>query len=193
MHKLLRDVETRWISHEGPARRVLEQLPALLKHVKAYRSESPACVKGIEMYARMTDLERILSLAALLPMLAELKVLINVMQSRDAYVHDLSLSIQTVLTRLEAMYVKDATAYVGADFKSLSALSNCVSRKEKRRSASPIEFWSDADDPEDEGTAHYVYGDEGVELLAVPRRKGTAGPTQHRTTCDEEVVQVDVV
>lgn len=96
-------------------------------------------------------------------------------QMRDAYVHDLSLSIQTVLNRLEAMYVKDATAYVGADFTSLSALSNCVSRKETFRSASPIEFWSDPDDPEDKGTAHYVYGDEGVKLLAVPRRKGTAG------------------
>ena len=182
VHMMLADVETRWISHEAPVRRLLSQLPAVLKHVVEHLSRMPRCSKGIEMHARMTDLERVIALAALLPMLSELKSLIKIMQSRDAYVFDLCQAISTVHAKLDNMYLKTDLAYAGAEFKYLTDLAKCVKKSAVSKLVSPIQFMCDPHDAGDKGTAHYALGEgddvQYVEMLAVPKRNSVVGRPQ---------------
>lgn len=80
VHQMMRDVETRWVSHFPPAQRVSEQMPALILHaVREVAEQSGAAqAAALEHQARLTDLERMLGLAAVLPMLRGLNTLIKV-------------------------------------------------------------------------------------------------------------------
>lgn len=193
-HKLLRDVETRWISHAAPMTRLLEQFPAVLKHVVDLSSTEPHNLKVQEMYSRLTDLERLLALAAVQPMLAELQVLIKVTQKRDVYVGDLSDAITSTLSKLDQLYLQEGQAFTGAPFAYLCKLEGCIKKSAARRRQSPLQLC----DSEEGGTAviRYEYGDESVEMNAVPRRTGMPGrplsTPQPLTKKDFKVLLADV-
>jgi len=80
LHAMLRDILTRWISHYAPMQRVSDHYPALVKHATDAVAECTGAqlTAAMQQLSRVTDLERYLGLAALLPMLKELNRFIKV-------------------------------------------------------------------------------------------------------------------
>ena len=79
-HNILCPAETRWISHYAPMARVLEQMPPFVAHVDLLEQTSTGAEysSAVEHMARLMDLERVLAMAALLPVLKELRILVQV-------------------------------------------------------------------------------------------------------------------
>jgi hypothetical protein len=78
------DVETRWASHTKPAERLVKLMPALLRYVHLHTDYSPE--SSISLHAMVTDLTRMLALAALQPMLRSVQLLSKTLQQDDIYV-----------------------------------------------------------------------------------------------------------
>ena len=72
--KLLKDVETRWISLYEPACRVREEYPSLVGFMHKYRHEVD---RARDLLFRLTDLETLLTLVGILPMLKEINTLMK--------------------------------------------------------------------------------------------------------------------
>lgn len=77
------DVLTRWISHTQPAQVLWELLPALMLFTQSTAEES---VAFSSLDTMLRDVQLILCLAALLPLLVQLKTLIKTLQHADIYI-----------------------------------------------------------------------------------------------------------
>ena len=75
-HRIIRTAPMRRISHYSALDRALEQLVALVAHA-AEEEQEDSHTKTIEQVARLTDLNRWLGMAIILPMLKQLNMLIK--------------------------------------------------------------------------------------------------------------------
>jgi hypothetical protein len=108
--KLLRHVETRWVSLCKPMQRVLVMFAALLKHSGDLYTDSHApggkpSVNVDVFYNRMVDLRNLLSCAILLPMMQELESLVKAFQCRDMYLPEISNAVEKARRNIKNLYI----------------------------------------------------------------------------------------
>eukprot|EP00798_Chlamydomonas_sp_ICE-L_P008015 gene8015-1245_t len=110
--RMIRDVTTRWLSQLKPAERVWDQY-----HVLSGLFENLADTNAVEdlseqvdqstatsIYKHLVDVERLLSLALLLPLLRTLNALSQLTQQRHAFIQDLTDAVATTSAAIEDMY-----------------------------------------------------------------------------------------
>jgi hypothetical protein len=73
-NKLLKDVDTRWISLNGPAQRLFSEYQSLVGVMYEHRFSVD---KSQDILFRLTDIETLLTLVGILPMLDEMNVLMK--------------------------------------------------------------------------------------------------------------------
>lgn len=122
---LLRDVQTRWISHFDPLQRFLENLAPLFLSVDDIQSgRAGQNTTSARSFSKLLcNYNALLSCAALLPLLSTLNCLIKVLQQADCYIVDMMDSIQQACERISDQY-SSLSAFGGAEFKHWHALSH---------------------------------------------------------------------
>ncbi|KAH9298549.1 hypothetical protein KI387_030231 [Taxus chinensis] len=120
--KLLKDVETRWISLYEPACRVREEYPSLVGFMHKYRHE----VDRARDLFHLTDLETLLTLVGILPMLKEINTLMKHAQGRLIYIVDFIRMRKMVCQSLDILYCSQDSfdALVFENWKDLLDLKN---------------------------------------------------------------------
>ncbi|KAG0572981.1 hypothetical protein KC19_VG138700 [Ceratodon purpureus] len=116
--KILRNVKTRWISMLSPALRIMNEYNVLV--VKFHQDSQAASVTNVLAY--LTDVQILLGLACLLPMLRSLHSLIKFAQGRDLFVCDYVAPIHCCMEEVQAFYVDEAKSFeqdIFWDFKAL--------------------------------------------------------------------------
>lgn len=88
---MLQDITTRWLSQLKPAERIWKQYAALVfafDEFSATRSNDQA--QATSIFNELVELERMLGLGAVLPMLRIMNTLVKTCQERHIFVQDLS-------------------------------------------------------------------------------------------------------
>lgn len=99
--KLQKDVEMRWISLYEPACRVREKYPLLVGFMHKYRHEVH---RVRDFFFRLIDLETLLTLFGILPMLQEINTLMKHAQGRLIYIVDFIRMRKMVCQSLDILY-----------------------------------------------------------------------------------------
>jgi hypothetical protein len=84
--KILQNVKTRWISMLSPLKRVLSEYRILLVKMYSYQFIKPTIPATKVNYELMVDIECLLTLAAVLPLLEVVKGLVVFVQFPSVYV-----------------------------------------------------------------------------------------------------------
>ncbi|KAJ9520250.1 hypothetical protein QJQ45_030274 [Haematococcus lacustris] len=112
--KVLRRVPTRWVSLLSPLRRILRLYSALVQLFA--ESEEP---QASAMYDSLMDIEVLLGLHLLLPMLQLLNSFIKLCQQRDVGVLELSHAVQQLSASVTRMYINESSRYNISDFPAI--------------------------------------------------------------------------
>ncbi|KAH7428771.1 hypothetical protein KP509_09G016700 [Ceratopteris richardii] len=103
--KLKKNIDTRWISLIGPIERLFEEYKSVIGVVNII-SLSKGIQKGKAhtLLQMLSDVETLLYLGGMLPLLREMNNLIKVSQSRDIYVMEYAVARKLTCMRLETLY-----------------------------------------------------------------------------------------
>ena len=156
--KMLRNVDTRWISMRSPAQRILGEYKTLL--VKMGLNMSPSAghkgsARAAANFDALSDVQTLLSLACFIPMLNDVHCLIKLSQARDIFICDFMQSIKVCQNELAHMFIDLETAYGTVEFSRYKELVNVNSADIPLR-------WRDLDG--DSGISHLVF-DLGVATV----------------------------
>ena len=83
--KLLKDVDTRWISLNGPAQRLFSEYKSLVRVMYQHRFSVD---KAQDLLFRLIDIKTLLTLVRILPLLHEMNVLVKMAQSHIMYIQE---------------------------------------------------------------------------------------------------------
>ena len=100
-NKILKDVETRWISLHGPAERVLAEYQSLIGVLYEQRLTVD---RAPDLLNKLSDIENLLTLASLLPMLDLMNKLVKKAQDRTMYIHEYSDLRKMTCMALDSLY-----------------------------------------------------------------------------------------
>jgi hypothetical protein len=100
-NKLLNDVDTRWISLNGPAQRLFSEYQSLVGVMYEHRF---GVDKAQDLVFRLTDIETLLTLVGILPMLDEKNVLVKMSQSRTMYIAEYTNARKFACLSLDNLY-----------------------------------------------------------------------------------------
>jgi hypothetical protein len=133
--KILKNITTRWISMLAPAVRVMNEYKVLLvkmamdskPHERDENGKKVPKDKKLLKLAKknltlLSDIQILLGLSGLLPLLRSVHSLMKFAQGRDVFVCDYVAAIQVCVAEITAFYVDDATAFsqdIFWDFKAL--------------------------------------------------------------------------
>ncbi|KAH7405300.1 hypothetical protein KP509_15G064700 [Ceratopteris richardii] len=103
--KLKKNIDTRWISLIGPVERLFEEYKSVIGVVNIM-SLSKGIQKGKAhtLLQMVSDVETLLYLGGMLPLLREMNNLIKVSQSRDIYVMEYAVARKMTCMRLKTLY-----------------------------------------------------------------------------------------
>jgi hypothetical protein len=109
--KILNNIKTRWISMLSPLKRVLSEYRVLL--IKMYSDmQTKPTVKGAETnFHRLADVQTMLSLAAILPLLQSVKNLVLFAQSPSVYVCDFTRALKLCYQDIHDSYTTASSAF----------------------------------------------------------------------------------
>ncbi|KAH7403976.1 hypothetical protein KP509_15G003200 [Ceratopteris richardii] len=93
--KLKKNIDTRWISLIGPVERLFEEYKSVIGIQKG---------KAHTLLQMLSDVETLLYLGGMLPLLRKMNNLIKVSQSRDIYVMEYAVARKMTCMRLETLY-----------------------------------------------------------------------------------------
>jgi hypothetical protein len=118
-NKVLRNVTTRWISMRSPAMRVLSEYKTLI--VKMGLDMTPAPNHRVPAGAAanfdfLVDLEVLLSLCCIMPLLNAVNRLIKLSQARDVFICDFLEALKLCQQDLAQKYIDPASAFNHVDF-----------------------------------------------------------------------------
>jgi hypothetical protein len=120
--KILRQVKTRWLSMMSPAIRMMNEYKTLV--VKMMEDEQ-AVDAAKTSFQHLMDIQIVVSLSCLIPMLKSLHQLMQLGQKRDVYICDYLDALRQCQADITAFYITDRTKYqqdVFWDFKALLEL-----------------------------------------------------------------------
>jgi hypothetical protein len=130
--KILRNVKTRWISCLEPVKRVMSEYKAL---VLKMHLDAPSLASAKANLNLLCEIELLLGLACILPMLEALNYLIKFSQQTSCFVCDMVAAVKLCQGDLFSWYVDPDTAYssdVFRKFKDIIADSSDVLSHEWR-------------------------------------------------------------
>jgi hypothetical protein len=121
---MLRDVATRWISHNAPLQRCLANLaPLLLTCADIQDGKAGKCTAAAhELLERLTNYSTLIAAAALQPLMLQLQLLIKALQVEDAYIVDLMDTVVATVEKIDCQY-DSLTGFSGTDFVSYLRLT----------------------------------------------------------------------
>jgi hypothetical protein len=90
-NKLASDVYTRWISLNGPTQRLFSEYQSLVGVMYEHHFSVD---KDQDLFFRLTDIETLLTLVGILPMLDEMNFLMKISQSRTMYIVEYTNAIK---------------------------------------------------------------------------------------------------
>ena len=128
--KMLRNVETRWISMRSPAQRILSEYKVLVAKM-GVDMPPPVGHKGnasaVGNFNALVDVEVLLSLACFVPMLNTVHCLIKLTQARDIFVCDFMQAIKVCQNELLRMFIEPSSAFQTVEFARYSEIINLKS------------------------------------------------------------------
>lgn len=104
--KMLCDVPSRWLSQAGPMQRTLSQYPALLLTADAVNSLPGAQDAAFTLMIKLCDIELLLGLAVLLPLMEELVSCVKLFQDRVCLTQTADISYRKNITTDRLMVQK---------------------------------------------------------------------------------------
>jgi hypothetical protein len=113
-NKILRDIQTRWISLQKLAERIWDEFKALVLFFS--REVEDEVVGAKYIMDLLLDLETQLSLTVVMPMLEQLDMLTKFLQCREVFLHDMVEAIQLVTQQLRDMYISPTTWFNEGQF-----------------------------------------------------------------------------
>jgi hypothetical protein len=120
--KILNNVKTRWISMLSPLKRVLSEYCVLIVKMYADMQARPA-VKGAEAnFTRLADVQTLLSLASLLPLLESVKNLVVFAQSPSVYVCDFTRALKLCYQDIHDSYRSATSAFRSDAFSVFNSI-----------------------------------------------------------------------
>ena len=99
--KLLKDVDTRWISLNGLTQRLFSEYQSLVGVMYEHRF---SVYKAQDLLFRLTDIETLLTLVRILPLLHEMNVLVKMDQSRTTYIAEYTNARKLAFLALDNLY-----------------------------------------------------------------------------------------
>ena len=84
VNKLLKDNDTRWISLDGPAHHLFSKYPSLLGLINS--KDKLGNLKYPILHLKLIDLEMLLTLVAIIPMLEEMRYIMKKAQQRAMFI-----------------------------------------------------------------------------------------------------------
>ena len=118
--KLLKDVDTRWISLKGPAQRLFDEYASLVGVMYEHRS---SVEKAKTLLFELTNIETLLTLAGILPMLHEMNNLVKLSQSRTMYIAEYTSARKITCLALDNLYLRPGS-FIGIAFTSWTKIIN---------------------------------------------------------------------
>jgi hypothetical protein len=126
-NKMLKNIETRWISMRSPAKRIMSEYTTLM--VKMGFDMTPAHGQRSnagagDNFDMLVDVEVLLSLACFIPLLDAVHYLAKFFQARDIFICDFMQAIKVCQDELARKFIDGATAFGESDFPSYSDLTS---------------------------------------------------------------------
>jgi hypothetical protein len=120
--KILKQVKTRWLSMMSPAIRVMNKYRTLV--VKMMEDQDEVDTTRTSFH-HLIDIQIVVSLSCLIPMLKSLHQLMQLGQKRDVYICDYLDALKRCQVDITAFYINDMTKFqheVFWDFKAFTGL-----------------------------------------------------------------------
>jgi hypothetical protein len=122
--KILNNVKTRWISMLSPLKRVLSEYRVLLVKMYGDMLAKPVIKGAAANFHRLADVQTLLSLAALLPLLESIKNLVVFAQSPSVYVCDFTRALKLCFQDIHHSYKGPSTAFRSDAFTLFNSICN---------------------------------------------------------------------
>lgn len=120
-NKILKQIKTRWISLLKPAKRIMQQYSILVYKMHLDTGKVKAAEKTFES---LVDVETLLGLACLVPLLELLNSVIKFSQRRNVFVCDFIAAVKQCQKDLFENYCDGNSAYQSDQFYDFNALAN---------------------------------------------------------------------
>lgn len=120
MEKTTKDVDTRWISLNGLAQTLFSELKYLvgLMYENHYNVD-----KAQYLLSRLTNIETLLTLAGIIPMLHEMNVLVKMYQNHTMYIAEYTNVRKSECLALDNLYMMP-DSFTSLEFKSSTKIIN---------------------------------------------------------------------
>ena len=119
-NKILKDIDTRWISLTRPSQRLFSEFKSLVGFIYENRCNVD---KAQDLLFRLTDIETLLTLAGILPMLHEMNVLMKMSQNRTMYIAKYTNARKSTCLALDKLYMM-LEYFPGLEFTSWTMIIN---------------------------------------------------------------------
>jgi len=119
--KILKNIKTWWLSMLSPIVRVMNEYRMLLMKMEqdsATTNITKICID------HLTDVQIVVGLACLMPMLRSVYALMQYTQKLDAFICDFLATVKIFQAKINAMYCNPLTAYTHDSFWDFNALVN---------------------------------------------------------------------
>jgi hypothetical protein len=169
-NKMLRNVDTRWISMRSPAKRVTSEYTTLMVKMGFDMASGPGQRSNAgagDNFDYLVDIEVLLSLACFIPLLDAVHYLIKLSQARDIFICDFMQAIKLCQEELARKFVDEATAYSGSDFQQYNALTSLTCKD------IPLE-WKELSGGS--GLCHLMFNFRHTQVFVCYHDKGTSQP-----------------
>jgi len=126
--KMLRNVETRWISMRSPAQQIMSEYKTLLVKIGLNMSRvggSKPNATASTNYDYLSDIEVLLSLSCFIPMLNVVHCLIKLSQDRDVFICDFLYFVKLCQVDLARMFRDDSIAFLHLSSNSTKSSFHC--------------------------------------------------------------------
>lgn len=125
--RMLRNVETRWISMRSPAQRILSEYKTLLMQMGLNMTTRPGhkpVAGAADIFDLFSDIEVVLSLACFIPLLNAVYSLMKLSQARDIFICDFLQVVKLCQQELARLFIDRETTYNSHDFTQYSEIVN---------------------------------------------------------------------
>ncbi len=119
--KLLRNVKMRWISMLNPLKCIMSKYKSLIMKMHLDSSKTKAAQNNLVLFG---DLELILPLPCLLPMLEVMHIFINFAQRQDVFIVEFMDAMKFAEVELLCLYITPYSCFEGPSFDAFNSLLN---------------------------------------------------------------------
>jgi hypothetical protein len=122
--KILKHVRTRWLSLLLPAQRVISEYRTLVMKMELDNAKE---TNSKALLASLTDVETLLGLACLVPLMEVVDCMMQFVQSRDVYICDFVGALRECQLQLSTMFLDPDTTFKSDAFSLLHGLEETCS------------------------------------------------------------------